>query len=205
MFWILQKAVCILPFEVQSFNCASCKTHQAESHYYDINILLKNLQVKMNGNTLEICFLFWPKALVWKRAWKPVCKPAFFVTFLVQPAVTPEKLQSHTGREFSVPVKHLALWSPECLLEALALTFTFGWGNWGTRRVDNAQRQQSSLVWSLEICRHANDKPQTDQKVIYFHFSFLRELFWELHINGAFGVSRISCCCWALLPLLLDL
>lgn len=113
-------------FEVQSFDCALCKTHQAESHYCNINILLKNLQVKMNGNTLETCFLFWPKALLWKRVWKPMCKPAFFVTFLVQPAVTPEKLQSCLGREFSVPVKHLALWNPECLLEALASTFTLG-------------------------------------------------------------------------------
>lgn len=41
----------------------------------------------------------------------------------------------------------------------------------------NAQRQQSSLGWSLEICRHENGRPQTDKKVIYFHFSFLRVLF----------------------------
>lgn len=123
----------------------------------------------------------------------PCANQPFFVTFLVQPVVTPEKLQSCMGREFSVPVKHLAL------------TFTFGQGNWGTRSVVNAQRPQSSLGWSLEICRHANDRPQTDKRVIYFHFSSLRLHFWELHINGAIGVSRSSCCSWALLPLLLDL
>lgn len=38
---LTEGSVCILPFEVQSFNCALCKTHQAESHYYNINILLK--------------------------------------------------------------------------------------------------------------------------------------------------------------------
>lgn len=194
-----------LTFEVQSFNRALCKTHQAESHYYNIIILLKNLQVKMNGNTLEICCLVWPKTLVWRRAWEPMCKPALFCHIWVQPAVTPEKLQSCMGREFSVPVKHLALWNPECVLEALARTFTFGEGNWGMRSVANAQRQQSSLGWSLEICRHANERPQTDKKDIYFHISFLRVLSWELHINGAIGVSRSLCCSWALLPLLLDL
>lgn len=206
IFWIFQKALSAfyhLRFKVSTVLYA--KLTRLKVTIITLIFCFKNLQVKMNGSTLEICFLLWPKALVWKRAWKPMCKPAFLVTFLVQPAVTPEQLQSCMGREFSVPVKHLAPWNSECLLEALALTFTFGEGNWGTRRVDNAQRQQSSLGWSLEVCRHANDKPQTNKKFVYFHFSFLRELFWELHINGAFGVSRISCCSWALLPLLLDL
>lgn len=146
---------------------------------------------------------FWPKALVWRGSSEPTCKPALFCHILGSACSHTRKAAKLYGERIQCSCETLG--SVKSSVLAWSTGFTFEEGNWGTGSVANAQRQQSSLDWSLEICRHANERPQADKKVIYFHFSFLRVLFWELHLNGAIGVSRSLCCSWALLPLLLDL
>lgn len=104
---LTESSVCT--FEVQSFNCALCKTHQAESHHYNINILLKNLQVKMNGSTLEICFLFWPKALVWERDWEAMCKPALFCHIFGSACSDTRKAAKLYGKKIQCSCKTLGI------------------------------------------------------------------------------------------------